>query len=173
MTLILCARLFPLKLFQRNWKRILQKLDWHYTNFAKQRKTILKNIITNKLIFVRKFLKNNTPLEKELKKYKLFSKVDGTRLSNSKLGFFKKEKPYNVRTRIWINTETVEQGFAKKISKNSKNISFFNFHIFFLSTECCDFLRFQLICCDIAFFFVSKESMFHSDARRFTSCAPS
>lgn len=67
----------------------------------------------------RKYLKSNTNLEKILKKYKLFSKVDGTRLSNSKLGFFKIEKPYNVRTRIWINTETVYQGFTKNFSKNS------------------------------------------------------
>jgi len=67
----------------------------------------------------RKYLTNNTNQEEVLKQYKLFSKVDGTRLSNSKLGFFKIEKPYNVRTRIWINTETVEQGFTKNFSKYS------------------------------------------------------
>ena len=67
----------------------------------------------------RKYLRRNTKIEESLKKYKLFSKVDGTRLSNSKFGFFNTEKPYNVRTRIWINTETVEHTGLKNFSKNS------------------------------------------------------
>ena len=67
----------------------------------------------------RKYLRRNTKIEESLKKYKLFSKVDGTRLSNSKFGFFNTEKPYNVRTRIWINTETVEYTGLKNFSKNS------------------------------------------------------
>ena len=67
----------------------------------------------------RKYLRRNTKIEESLKKYKLFSKVDGTRLSNSKFGFFNTEKPYNVRTRIWINTENVEYTGLKNFSKNS------------------------------------------------------
>jgi hypothetical protein len=68
----------------------------------------------------RKYLRRNTKIEESLKKYKLFSKVDGTRLSNSKFGFFNTEKPYNVRTRIWINTDNVEYtGLKKNFSKNS------------------------------------------------------
>jgi hypothetical protein len=66
----------------------------------------------------RKFFRSNTELELLLKKYNLFSKIDATRKSNSKLGFFNAVKPYNVRTRIWINSETVYQGFTKNFSAN-------------------------------------------------------
>jgi hypothetical protein len=57
-------------------------------------------------------IKNN-PL---LQKYELFSKIDATRKSDSEYGFFK--KLYNVRTRIWINKETVYKSFIKNFSNN-------------------------------------------------------
>ena len=66
----------------------------------------------------RKYLRSNTDIELLLKKYNLFSKIDATRKSNSNLGFFNSVKPYNVRTRIWINSETVYQGFTKNFSAN-------------------------------------------------------
>lgn len=66
----------------------------------------------------RKYFRSNTKLELLLKKYNLFSKIDATRKSNSNLGFFSSEKPYNVRTRIWINSKTVYQGFTKNFSAN-------------------------------------------------------
>jgi hypothetical protein len=55
---------------------------------------------------IKEQIKNNQLLQK----YELFSKIDATRKSNSDFGFFK--NLYNVRTRIWINTETVYKSFS-------------------------------------------------------------
>ena len=49
-------------------------------------------------------------IKNEFKNYYLLSKIDGTRKSDSKIGMLQFKKPYNVRTRIWINTDTVFKG---------------------------------------------------------------
>ena len=69
-----------------------------------------------------------SPTDDKLKKYKLFSKIDATRESNVKKSILNPKKLCNVRTRVWINTDTVfnessnnfiQQSFNKK--NNSKN----------------------------------------------------
>jgi hypothetical protein len=85
-------------------------------------------------------------------KYRIVSKVDATTKKNSRYASLQSndKKPFNVRTRIYVNNKTVYFGFSNKnfsksVSENIQNNSIYNEKIAIQSTYLKDTQKFKFI----------------------------